>query len=202
MARLLISAALILLPAVMFLVARPKFQNSITDEKKAPDNVENSSPNSTSLAQDSSFPSRTKSKDRIVHRKPTLAETENLLRNTIIPRVDIEDLSVGEAANTIRLLIQDAGIEPHELQIVCDMTAPISEMRIRELRIRNIPLAVLLRYICDSTKLRYYVSPGAIEFGSMTDDPFEGVGFDGPDPFEEPEPVKPILDPDDPFAEP
>jgi len=192
MARVLISAAVILL------VAHPKFQNVTKSRENANYQVASSATDSTDLTQDLSFPPRTKSKERIVHRKPTLAETTDLLRNTIIPRVEIEDQSVGETANTLRLLIQEAGIHPHELRIICDMAAPSSAMRIRELRIRNIPLAVLLKYICDSTKLRYHLTPGVIEFKSISER-FERAESDEPDPFEEPETPKPLLDPDDPF---
>jgi len=41
-------------------------------------------------------------------------------------------------------------------------TADPGSLRVRELRIRNVPLAVALKYICDQTKLRYKVDDFAV----------------------------------------
>ena len=139
-------------------------------------------------------PPRTRLKNRIHHPKPTIEETEELLKVTIIPRVDIQDQTILEVAAAITIFIKDAGIPPHQLRVIVNKSDDLVRWRIRELRIRNIPLAVLFKYICDSTRLRYRVEPGIIRF------------FDAASPPEIPEikessaPSKILPDPDDPFA--
>ena len=153
-------------------------------------------------------PPRTKLKNRIHHPKPTIKETEELLKVTIIPRVDIQDQTILEVAAVVTTFIKDAGIPPHQLRVIVNKSDDLVKWRIRELRIRNIPLAVLFKYICDSTRLRYRVEPGIIRFfdaaappefpvleESITpsdilpdpDDPFAGSSAQGADPFAEPE---------------
>lgn len=44
-----------------------------------------------------------------------------------------------------------------------------SALRIRELRVRNVPLAVALKYICDATKLRYKVDDFAVTLVPMAE---------------------------------
>jgi general secretion pathway protein D len=44
-----------------------------------------------------------------------------------------------------------------------------SSLRIRELRVRNVPLAVALKYICDATKLRYKVDDFAVTLVPQTE---------------------------------
>ncbi len=118
---------------------------------------------------DPAEPSRTKSKIRIHHPKPTIEETMELYKNTIIPRVDIQDLTIVEVAAAITSFIQQAGIPPHELRVIVNKSVS-SEWGINEVRIRNVPLSVLLKYICDSTRLRYRVEPGIIRFLDALDD--------------------------------
>lgn len=183
----------------MILVALPKFQKFIARRQSTPVPIDNSATASSDFAQFSKLPSRTKSKDRVVRRKPTLDETNDLLRNTIIPLVEIGDVSVGEAVSKIRLLIQDSGIETHQFRIVCDMSAPYSRLRIKDLRLREVPLAMVFKYLCDSTILRYRVRPGILEFNSMSEG-FEETNFDESTPLAEPESAKSPLDPNDPFS--
>lgn len=52
------------------------------------------------------------------------------------------------------------------------LAAPAADpgaLRIRELRIRNVPLAVALKYICDATKLRYKVDDFAVTLVPQTE---------------------------------
>ncbi len=42
-------------------------------------------------------------------------------------------------------------------------------LRVKELRIRNVPLAVALKYICDQTKLRYKVDDFAVTLVPQTE---------------------------------
>ncbi len=201
MSRILIPAAVILLIAAMFLVARPKFQNGGPDEIVTSDRVTNSATDSIAFPKNPSFPSRTKSKDRMAHRKPTLKETDDLLRNTIIPLVEIEDLSVGEATDKIRLLIQDAGIKSHDLQITCDLPAPDLQLRIKEMNLINVSIAEIFKSISGKTGLYFGVGPGVLQFNAPFNDrlqqssskpkpydPFSGMSHEGEgaDPFAEP----------------
>ncbi len=48
-------------------------------------------------------------------------------------------------------------------------TADPGTLRINELRVRNVPLAVALKYICDSTKLRYKVDDFAVTLVPQTE---------------------------------
>lgn len=113
-----------------------------------------------------------------------------------------------EVAAAITIFIKDAQIPPHQLRVIVNKSDDLVKWRIRELRIRNIPLDVLFKYICDSTRLRYRVEPGIIRFFDAAtppeileikessapgeilpdpDDPFEGSPAQGADPFAEPE---------------
>jgi len=48
-------------------------------------------------------------------------------------------------------------------------TADPGSLRVRELRLRNVPLAVALKYICDQTKLRYKVDDFAVTLVPLTE---------------------------------
>ncbi len=109
------------------------------------------------------------------------------LRRIVIPRIDFEDTSVEEAIDFLRLRAveldvteldpakkginfvirrpraaaagaADAGKAPTATDAASDPGAH----RIKELRIRNVPLAVALKYICDQAKLRYKVDDFAV----------------------------------------
>jgi general secretion pathway protein D len=45
----------------------------------------------------------------------------------------------------------------------------VGALRVKELRVRNVPLAVALKYICDATKLRYKVDDFAVTLVPMTE---------------------------------
>jgi hypothetical protein len=207
---LILATILILVGAGLFSKLRPGSPTS----GKPPSNGQAQHPESaieSALpATDFSGPLRTKSKDRIHHLKPTIEETTALLRTTMIPRVDIQDQTVLEVAATFNGVIQDAGIPPHKLRVIVNKSEDLVKWRIKELRIREVPLAVLFKYACDSTRLRYRVEPGIIRFldaaddslpetptieksgspielPSDPDDPFGGSPARGADPFAEPE---------------
>ena len=48
-------------------------------------------------------------------------------------------------------------------------TTDVGALRVKELRIRNVPLAVALKYICDQTKLRYKVDDFAVTLVPQTE---------------------------------
>jgi general secretion pathway protein D len=112
------------------------------------------------------------------------------LRRIVIPRIDFEDTTVEEAIDFLRMrsaeldtleldptrkgvnfvvrrprtapvAAPDAGLEPGEGAAIPTASDPGS-LRVRELRVRNVPLAVALKYICDQTKLRFKVDDFAV----------------------------------------
>ena len=170
-------------------------QTSIFNEPQAYER--NQTAHSTTESTDQfAAPPRTKSKNRIHHPKPTIEETTELLRTTIIPRVDFQDQTILEVATAINGFIQEAGIPPHKLRVVVNPSVSSAGWRIKELRIRNIPLAVLLKYVCGSTILNYRAEPGVIRFYNMRDDPSSEI----PKLEESSAPIELPPDPDDPFA--
>jgi len=116
------------------------------------------------------------------------------LRRIVLPRVDFEDTTVEEAIDFLRMrsveldtseldptkkgvnfvirrpragaVGADAGADAGGLPLA---TADPGALRVRELRIRNVPLAVALKYICDQTKLRYKVDDFAVTLVPQTE---------------------------------
>lgn len=93
--------------------------------------------------------------------------TEKLNR-IIIPRIDFEDCSVEEAINFLRLRAAELDVKEPDpamkgINFVIRRPRPSpGTLRVKELRIRNVPLAVALKYICAQTKLRYKVDDIAV----------------------------------------
>jgi len=112
------------------------------------------------------------------------------LRRIIIPRIDFEDTTVEEAIDFLRMrsaeldnleldparkgvnfvvrrprvtvtATPDAGLDAGAAEALPTVADPGS-LRVRELRVRNVPLSVALKYICDQTKLRYKVDDFAV----------------------------------------
>jgi len=153
---------------------------------------------------------RTKSKTREVHRKPTIEETTELVRSTIIPVIEFEDHTVAEGIELLNQLIREQGIEPHRLRVVVPATDPVRDLRMINLEARDIPLAHILKYMCGRTKLRYrVVENGLVEvFAQFTVD-HEKSGTESAESEVEFLPVPDAVgktpaerDEPDPFAEP
>ncbi|MEY5018946.1 MAG: hypothetical protein RLZ22_34 [Verrucomicrobiota bacterium] len=112
------------------------------------------------------------------------------LRRIIIPRIDLEDTTVEEAIDFLRMRsieldtleldptrkgvnfvvrrpkiapigAPDAGLEPSQDNAISNINDPGS-LRVKELRVRNVPIAVALQYICDQTSLRYKIDDFAV----------------------------------------
>ena len=67
-------------------------------------------------------------------------------------------------------LTPDAGVEPGAGGDAGLTAAPDpGSLRVKELRIRNVPLAVALKYICEQTKLRYKVDDFAVTLVPQTE---------------------------------
>ncbi len=119
------------------------------------------------------------------------------LRTIIIPRIDFEDRTVEEAIDYLRL--RAAELDPTELDpakkgvnlvirrpaassiggaepqaggdaLLGGAAGDLGSLRIDELRLRNVPLAVALKYICDKTKLRYKVDDFAVTLVPITEE--------------------------------
>lgn len=118
------------------------------------------------------------------------------LRRIVIPRIDFEDTSVEEAIDfltlraaeldTLELDPDKKGINfvirrPRTTEVggglgeEAEDAAPLlgggdpGSLRIDSLRLRNVPLAVALKYICDATKLRYKVDDYAVTLVPQTE---------------------------------
>lgn len=120
------------------------------------------------------------------------------LRRIIIPRIDFEDTTVEEAIDFLRLrsaeldtleldparkgvnfVIRrpraggagggDAGLDAGGGEALPLGGGDPSSLRIRELRLRNVPLAVALKYIGEQTKLRYKVDDFAVTLVPQTE---------------------------------
>ncbi len=63
----------------------------------------------------------------------------------------------------------DAGLDAAAGEALPAAGADPGSMRVRELRVRNVPLAVALKYICDQTKLRYKVDDFAVTLVPQTE---------------------------------
>ncbi len=119
------------------------------------------------------------------------------LRTIVVPQINFEDTTVEEAIDFLRqrafeldttttdpaskgvnFVIRrpnkaaagapDAGLDAGAALPLGGGADP-SALRIKELRIRNVPLAVALKYICDATKLRYKVDEFAVTLVPQTE---------------------------------
>jgi general secretion pathway protein D len=118
------------------------------------------------------------------------------LRRIVIPVIDFEDTSVEEAIDFLRLRsneLDTTEIDPTKKGVnfvvrrpradagaaptTGDATAPAAlgttsdpgALRIKQLRLRNVPLAVALKYIGDQTRLRYKVDDFAVTLVPQTE---------------------------------
>lgn len=146
---------------------------------------------------------RTKPRNRPLLEKPSIEETTELLKTTIIPLVDLPaDQSVPERISQINDLIHAVGVEPSRLRLILRSGDPAARWKSDyELRIRDFPVNAVLKYVCGNTKLRYHVREnGIVELTTtfdpepMPDPPARESAAPGND--------HPATEADDPFAEP
>lgn len=144
----------------------------------------------------------TKRSVRDMGRKPTEEETITLLRSTVVSQFEVEDATFGETVAELNQLARDRGIPARELTFSTDHR--FSQHRIKELTLKNAPLAVVLKYVCGNSKIRYRVSAGRVMFEYLEDfdeEPVSAVKAENrpdDDPFAEPGQKKPAA-PDDPL---
>ncbi|WP_367871310.1 Amuc_1098 family type IV pilus outer membrane protein [Luteolibacter sp. Populi] len=133
------------------------------------------------------------------------------LRDITIPIIDFEDTSVEEAIDFLRLRSRELDVKETDpsrkgINFVVrkpragasgdaaldadaagglGATADPGALRIKELRLRNVPLAEALKYICDATRLRYKVDEYAVTLvpGTETDEDLFTRSFSVPPDF-------------------
>ena len=112
------------------------------------------------------------------------------LRRIIIPRIDFEDTTVEEAIDFLRLRtteLDSLELDPNKKGISFVIRRPRNastntppdgdllgggdpgSLRIKSLKLRNVPLSVALKYIGDATKLRYKVDDYAVTLVPQTE---------------------------------
>ncbi|MEM9236140.1 MAG: Amuc_1098 family type IV pilus outer membrane protein [Verrucomicrobiota bacterium] len=110
------------------------------------------------------------------------------LRNIVIPIIDFEDTSVEEAVDYLRVRsieLDTDTIDPSQKGINFVIRKPrgggddgldagggaaeVGTARINELRLRNVPLAEALNYICEATRLRWSVDDFAVTIKPATE---------------------------------
>jgi hypothetical protein len=102
------------------------------------------------------------------------------LRRIIIPRIDFEDTTVEEAIDFLRLRSSELDtleLDPSRKGINYVIRRPLDSSSshdpgravIKELRLRNVPLAVALKYICDSARLTYKADDFAVTLMPQTE---------------------------------
>jgi hypothetical protein len=132
---------------------------------------------------------------QVVQEAPPLTGTVYIadkLNRLIIPRIDFENTTVEEAIDFLRLRAAEldttepdptkkginfvirrprlaAGADADTAKSPADPASDPGTLRVKELRIRNVPLAVALKYICDQTKLRYKVDDFAVTLVSQSE---------------------------------
>ncbi len=102
------------------------------------------------------------------------------LKTIIIPEINFEDISVEEAIDFLRLRTTELDtreLDPAKKGINFIIRRPRGgggendpgALRIKELRIRNVPLGTALKFICDQTKLRFKVDDFAVTLVPATE---------------------------------
>lgn len=172
------------------------------------DHPEREGADGTGVDEAKAGPASTKRSLRDMGRKPTEEETRDLLEATIVPEIRIDDATLEETMAELNQIARDCGIPARELTFSIDRRA--SHLRVRELRIRNVPLIIIIKYVCDSS-LTCRVSPGRVLIGRHRDLFEESVPAEEEpsdpdhDPFAGPDEDVRVedkqADPDDPFAD-
>lgn len=112
------------------------------------------------------------------------------LHRLVVPRIDFEDVTVEEAIHFLRLRASELDTAESDPSVkgvnfvirrpragaggATDAGLPnpaddLGTLRVRELRLRNVPLDVALKYICEQTKLRFKVDDFAVTLISQSE---------------------------------
>ena len=96
---------------------------------------------------------------------------EKLLR-IIVPRIDFENTTVEEAIDFLRLRsveLDTLELDPDKKGVNIVVAPNSNTERISDLKLRNVPLAVALKYIGDATRMRYKVDDFAVTLVPQTE---------------------------------
>ena len=97
---------------------------------------------------------------------PATAAIKEKLRSIIIPSIDFKDVSFEEALDQLRRLTKEHDVKEPDKEkrgvnfVISHQQA--SSVRIREMRVKDIPCVTALKYICDVAGFRYTVNEFAI----------------------------------------
>ncbi len=103
---------------------------------------------------------------------PGVAYITEKMRRIIIPRIDFENTTVEEAIDFLRQRAAECDtleLDPAKKGINLVARRGQGSARIAELKLRNVPLEVALKYICDAAKLRYKADDYAITIVPQTE---------------------------------
>jgi hypothetical protein len=109
------------------------------------------------------YPAKSNAPSRAKAARPTREETEKLLRETIIPSVELADIGVDDLLDYLEGLIDEAGIEPTQLRLVLDQNLAVDDPRSGEMALRNVPLAIVLKYASQQLGGHYVVGEGIVD---------------------------------------
>ncbi|MFD0894891.1 hypothetical protein KBB96_04255 [Luteolibacter ambystomatis] len=91
---------------------------------------------------------------------PVQQVVANRLREIVIPEVDFADTTLEEAVAYLRLVstADDPGTgTPKGINFVIQVKNGVQLPRMKSLRLKNVPLAIALKYVCDQTRMSYRV---------------------------------------------
>ncbi|MGC4017211.1 MAG: STN domain-containing protein [Luteolibacter sp.] len=95
------------------------------------------------------------------------------LRSIVIPSINFEDTTIEEAIEYLRqrsVELDSTEVDPTRKGLNFIMPKrDFGSVRIKTLRLRNVPLAAALKYICDETRLRYRVEDYAVAIVPQTE---------------------------------
>ncbi|OYV05122.1 MAG: hypothetical protein CFE26_13250 [Verrucomicrobiales bacterium VVV1] len=108
-------------------------------------------------------------RERVARNSRKLSDEEMMtfLRDTILEGVEIRDKSLGEALIILRKEVRNAA--PDGPAVGLGLAGSCSDQKIQELRLRKVPLAVALKYVCEMTKCRYRIDDGSVIISPVVD---------------------------------
>jgi hypothetical protein len=95
---------------------------------------------------------------------PKAMENLKRLRTIVIPKIEFKDITLVEAVNFLNARVEELsqGAPMPLIKIGTHMSA---DARIKELRLRNIPLAEALLYCCEAVNDRFHIHDDGVQIG-------------------------------------
>jgi bla regulator protein BlaR1 len=95
---------------------------------------------------------------------PKATENHILLRTTVLPVVDFEDVTLTEAVRFLNAQIKERSGAGREAKIKIGPNTK-GDIRIKELRLRNVPLFDALKYCAEAVKEKFSVTDDGVQIG-------------------------------------